>query len=60
MQQYFSKDMATFAKVNCITLDEVRTQFKRYYDGYRFAEYGEDIYNPYSVVLAFQNMKFSD
>lgn len=59
-QQYFSEDMATFATANGMPLDEVKAQFKQYYDGYRFAEYGENIYNPYSVILAFQNMKFSD
>lgn len=60
MQEYFEEDMHTFARLNQMTFDEVKAQFKRYYDGYRFAEYGENIYNPYSVVLAFQNMKFSD
>lgn len=60
LQHYFAEDMATFAKVNSMSIEEVKDQFKRYYDGYRFAEYGENIYNPYSVVLAFQNMKFAD
>ena len=59
-QHYFAEDMATFAKINNMSVDDVKAQFKRYYDGYRFAEYGENIYNPYSVILAFQNMKFSD
>ena len=60
LQHYFAEDIATFAKVNNMQIEEVKNQFKRYYDGYRFAEYGENIYNPYSVVLAFQNMKFAD
>lgn len=60
LQHYFVEDIATFARINNMSIDDVKTQFKRYYDGYRFAEYGENIYNPYSVVLAFQNMKFSD
>lgn len=60
MQQCFAEDMITFARINKIFPDEARAQFKRYYDGYRFAEYGENIYNPYSVMLAFQNMKFSN
>lgn len=59
MQRYFAEDMITFARVNRMAADEVRAKFKFYYDGYRFAEYGENIYNPYSVILAFRNMKFS-
>lgn len=60
MKKYFTEDMATFARINHMTAEDVRTEFKRYYDGYRFAETGENIYNPYSVVLAFQAMKFSN
>ncbi len=60
LQHYFAEDMVTFGTVNNMPVEEVKAQFKRYYDGYRFAEYGENIYNPYSVVLAFQNMKFNN
>ena len=60
LQNYFAEDMVTFGKVNNMPVEEVRAQFKRYYDGYRFARCGENIYNPYSVMLAFQNMEFND
>lgn len=60
MQRYFGRDMEVFARINNMGVEEVRRQFKYYYDGYRFAEYGENIYNPYSVMLAFQSMKFSN
>lgn len=59
MQKYFSEDMSTFARLNNMTVEETRVQFKHYYDGYRFAESGENIYNPYSVLRAFQAMEFA-
>lgn len=59
MQQYFADDMATFARINKMTVEETRAKFKFYYDGYRFAKSGQNIYNPYSVVCAFQSMEFS-
>lgn len=60
MQQYFAEDMETFACVNNSTVEETRAKFKHYYDGYHFAKSGENIYNPYSVVRAFQAMEFSN
>lgn len=60
MQQYFEKDMHTFARINQLETEEVKTQFKLQYDGYLFSRYGENIYNPYSVILAFQSMTFSN
>lgn len=60
MQQYFAEDMEIFARLNKLTVDEARAQFKYHYDGYRFAKSGENIYNPYSVVRAFQAMEFSN
>ena len=60
MMHYFKEDMDIFGRINKLEIDDVRKKFKHYYDGYHFAEYGENIYNPYSVMLAFQNMKFSN
>lgn len=60
MQQYLHKDMDIFARINHITKEEVRLQFKEYYDGYRFTKEGENIYNPYSVMRAFQAMEFAN
>lgn len=60
MRQYFENDMKIFAELNGMTPEAVRDSFRHYYDGYRFAREGENIYNPYSVVLAFQGMHFSN
>lgn len=60
MQSYFSDDMRIFAERNNMSEDEARAGFKHYYDGYHFASQGENIYNPYSVMRAFQSMRFSN
>lgn len=52
--------MKVFAEKNGITPEQATQQFKIHYDGYRFAEYGENIYNPFSVVSAFDAMRFSN
>ena len=58
MVEYFTEDMKIFAERNALTPDEAAMQFKKHYDGYRFAYNGEHIYNPFSVVSAFSSMRF--
>ena len=60
MAEYFKRDMAVFAQQNGISPEETAQQFKLHYDGYRFASTGENIYNPFSVVNAFANMRFGN
>ena len=60
MTEYFSEDMKVFAEKNGITPDEASREFKLHYDGYRFASEGENIYNPFSTILAFSNMSFGN
>ena len=48
------------AEVNGISEDEARRQLKRNYDGYRFAEKGSDIYNPWSLLSAMNNSKITN
>ena len=60
MAEYFPEDMEVFAEQNHITPQEAALEFKLHYDGYRFASEGENIYNPYSVMLAFANEQFGN
>jgi hypothetical protein len=41
-----------------MTYDETLAEMKKRYDGYRFAETGDDIYNPHSVLNVFADNKF--
>ena len=58
MKVYFSEDMKVFAELNGFTPEEAAREFKLHYDGYRFASRGENIYNPFSTLLALQKMEF--
>lgn len=49
----FKAPIASFAEENSITEDMAWAQFKTMYDGYHFASRGEGIYNPFSVINAF-------
>lgn len=60
MVQYFSEDMKLFAEKNGMTAEEAAREFKIHYDGYRFASEGENIYNPFSTIQAFANMRFGN
>ena len=60
MAEYFSEDMKVFAERNGMTPEEASKEFKLHYDGYRFASEGENIYNPFSTIQAFANMRFGN
>ncbi|MDE5882454.1 MAG: ATP-binding protein [Muribaculaceae bacterium] len=51
----FEKSVYEFAQTNSMTEDKVWEIFKKEYDGYHFAFPGEFIYNPFSVLTAFDN-----
>lgn len=55
----FSSSIKSFAETHGWTEEETWTRFKEQYDGYHFAERGEFIYNPYSVLCAFNDDKLS-
>lgn len=51
----FKESISEFAETNQVTEDKVWEMFKKEYDGYHFAFPGEYIYNPFSVLTAFDN-----
>ena len=50
----FAESVEWFSSVNGMTEENVWQEFKREYDGYRFSDTGEYIYNPFSVLSAFK------
>ena len=52
--KYFAESVEWFASINGMTEERVWQEFKREYDGYRFSDIGEYIYNPFSVLSAFK------
>lgn len=45
-------------KYNSMTEEETRNSLQVWYDGYHFSEVGVDIYNPFSLLNTFAEMRF--
>lgn len=54
------EDIRLMAKANECTPEEIHSQLKTQYDGYRFSEHSEEIYNPFSLLKAFDSKKISN
>lgn len=50
LYDYFGKGIEELAEYNGISYREATARLKLNYDGYRFAEHGSEIYNPWSLL----------
>ena len=50
-------DIERLAALNETTVEEMHRKLKLQYDGYHFCEYSDEIYNPFSLLKAFQQRK---
>lgn len=48
--EYFDAGINSLVARHCKSREEILSDLKSWYDGYRFSCYGEDMYNPYSIV----------
>ena len=55
LNSYFTEPMLTMAEHMKMTLEDVRQEIKRMYDGYHFSRNMTDIYNPFSLLSALRN-----
>ena len=60
MDQVFHEQIDQMASIFKVSPEEMRLMLKRHYDGYHFSEKMEDIYNPFSVLNAFNNERIGD
>ena len=60
MYRYFSEPIEILAKKYKCTAEEMKLRLKRHYDGYHFSEDMTDIYNPFSILNAFDKRKITD
>ena len=60
MLAYLNPGILRFAEKSCISYESAIRLLKRNYDGYRFAEKGSDIYNPWSLLNALKDSKISN
>lgn len=51
------EDITRLAEFNRVSHQEMRHKLKQRYDGYHFTEDSEEIYNPFSLLKAFQQRK---
>ncbi len=55
---YLSPQIEKLAKAENSTVEETRARLKKEYDGYCFAEEGEQVYNPYSLLKVLATSKY--
>ncbi|MDE7418644.1 MAG: ATP-binding protein [Muribaculaceae bacterium] len=60
LSNYFSESIQEMSEKANSLPEKIRDELKKNYDGYHFAPYGEDIYNPYSILSTFSKKKFRD
>ncbi|MDE6786704.1 MAG: ATP-binding protein [Muribaculaceae bacterium] len=56
----FEYGISKFAELNELSYDQAFRLLKRSYDGYKFALKGSDIYNPWSLLNAMNDLKIED
>ena len=56
----FHEGIHEMAKANGLTTEQTVAKMKEQYDGYRFTPHCPNIYNPYSVLNALHDKKFSN
>ena len=56
----FREDIGMMAKVYGCDAEEMHAKLKFMYDGYHFSESSEDVYNPFSILNAFQLKKIGN
>ena len=58
LRTYFVPEISAISKKRNITNEECLEKLKTQYDGYRFHQDGVHVYNPYSLINAFDNKEF--
>lgn len=53
-------DIEAMAEANNETYKQACAHLKQQYDGYHFSKYGEDIYNPFSLINAFSQKSYEN
>lgn len=59
LHEVFDNDVEMLAEEYGVSKEEMYAQLKNKYDGYHFCKKSEDIYNPYSLLLAFFNCELN-
>ncbi len=57
LSQYFGDSIKEMAEKQNISPEEMHNLLKSNYDGYHFSGFGEDIYNPFSLLNTFKSLR---
>ncbi len=60
LHKYFKESIEKLAKGNDLTFQECCDELKKRYDGYHFHQSSVGMYNPFSLLKAFDRREFSD
>ena len=60
LHRYFDGSIRELAEGNGIRFEEASEELRKWYDGYHFCENSEGVYNPFSLLNAFDSQKFND
>lgn len=58
LENYLPEEIRLLAENNGISVEQARKALKEWYDGYHFNERSADLYNPFSILNTFAEMKF--
>jgi len=58
LERYFGEYISNLAKYQGIDHSKAMERLKEYYNGYRFAERGREVYNPFSLLNCLRERKF--
>ena len=58
LREYFDESVATLAAKNKLTVDECYAKLAQMYDGYHFHQDADGVYNPFSLLNAFESGEF--
>jgi hypothetical protein len=60
LSDQMQEDIELMALKNHLSVDEMHAKLKMYYDGYHFSEDSEEVYNPFSLLKAFDSRKLGN
>ena len=60
LENYFAEPMTAMASEYRCTTDEIKQMLKQKYDGYHFSDRMTDVYNPFSLLNAFDSVSMNN
>lgn len=60
LSHYFQDGIGELSKIMQCSKGDILKQLRKKYDGYHFSQHSPDIFNPFSIVNAFADMRMGD